>query len=194
MLVTLLGITKFVTNVPFRYKLCPYLNGLALYSSNSILYHATKSDIYTEFKLLQFKKAYSPMFSTLLLIVTEVKPLQPEKALLPIIVTLFGIAIVSKFPIFTKPLLGISVKSSVNLIMPLPPSYGRISYSGQSAPEPLPEPLPEPPLRSIGSLSVVVYQISSLGGPTGSSGGQIITVPLSFSRCLFVLLQTKFYI
>jgi hypothetical protein len=60
----------------------------------------------------------------------SVKLLQLWKAHSPILVTLLGITIVSKFSTYSKPYLGISVKYSANLITPLPPSYGRIVYSG----------------------------------------------------------------
>ena len=75
-LVTLLGITKSVTNSPFRYRLCASERG---FEEKVIPHQAAISLIYTAVKLLQPLKASLPILVMLLGIVISVKLLQPLK-------------------------------------------------------------------------------------------------------------------
>jgi hypothetical protein len=72
--------TKSLISVPFKNKCFAQSSGLELLSLNEILHQASKSDIFTEDKLLHPSKADSPIEIILLEIVTEDKPLQPLKA------------------------------------------------------------------------------------------------------------------
>ena len=87
------GITRSVTNSPFRYRLWAYSKGLVptYPPPKSILHQAARSLIYTSLSPEQPKNAELPMHVTLLGIVTLIRLEQPLNACCPILVTLFPI-------------------------------------------------------------------------------------------------------
>ncbi len=94
--VTVLGMTKSVISFSFRYKSCALYKGFAIKPSKLIAHQDVKSEINTDFKLLQLPKAFAPMDFTLLGIVTEVKDGHHQNTYSPMLVTLLGMAIEAK--------------------------------------------------------------------------------------------------
>ena len=91
MLVTLFGITRFVTKSPFIYKFFALYNGLASELAKSMLHQAARSLMCTAVSPVQPENADSPMLVTLLPITTLVSPVQSLNASSQILVTLLPI-------------------------------------------------------------------------------------------------------